>query len=191
MAANDAASSARYQIAGLLGYASEPSGAIAARLQLERWGSAHVSSWSTSLGFALAAGQHENDRLGPAALRLLHGQLELCPPGLDLPGAGWLRACAHGRGGALHFSAGTERVPNARSLWRPWAAIGTGLHIGVPLGASLSLRLLTELSLVLIRDEFATERSPAPGAPSPADVSTFYQISPLSFDVGIGAAHAF
>lgn len=188
---NDDASSPRFQIAGLLGYSSEPAGALAARLQLERWGSPDVSSWSTSFGFALAAGQHENDRLGPATLRMLSGQLELCPPGLDVSGAGWLRACAHGRVGALHFSAGTERVPNARSLWRPWAAAGAGVHAGVPLQASLSLRLLGEVSLVLTRDEFATERSPSAGALSAADVSTFYEMSPLSFDVGIGAAHVF
>jgi hypothetical protein len=184
-------SPARLQIAGLLAYASEPAGALAARLQLERWGSASVSSWSTSLGVAYGVGQHENDRLGPATLQLLHGQLELCPPGLDLWGAGWLRACAHGRAGALHFSADTERVPNARSLWRPWAALGAGLHVGVPLASSLSLRLLGEVSLVVLRDEFATERPPASGAPSPADVFTFYEISPVSFDVGIGAAHVF
>jgi hypothetical protein len=184
-------SSSRFQIAGLLGYASEPAGAVAARLQLERWGSANVSSWSISLGVAYAAGQHDNDRLGPATLQLLHGQLELCPPGLDLSGAGWLRACSHGRAGGLHFSAGTERVPNARSLWRPWAALGAGLHVGVPLASSLSLRLFGEVSLVLLRDEFATERPAAPGAPSPADVFTFYEISPVSFDVGIGAAHVF
>ena len=60
-----------------------------------------------------------------------------------------------------------------------------------PLEASFSLRLVTEVSLVLTRDEFATERSPAPAAPAPADVSTFYEISPVSFDVGIGAAHVF
>jgi hypothetical protein len=184
-------SSPRYQIAGLLGYASEPAGALAARLQLERWGSASVSSWSVSLGVAYAAGQHENDRLGPATLQLLHGQLELCPAGLDLAGAAWLRACAQGRAGALHFSASSERVPNARSLWRPWAALGAGLHVGVPLASSVSLRLLGEVSLVLLRDEFATERPAASGAPSPADVFTFYEISPVSFDVGIGAAHVF
>jgi hypothetical protein len=184
-------SSSRFQITGLLGYASEPAGALAARLQLERWGSASVSSWSISLGVAYAAGQHDNDRLGPATLQLLHGQLELCPPGLDLSGAGWLRACAQGRAGGLHFSADTERVPNVRSLWRPWAALGAGLHVGVPLASSLSLRLLGEVSLVLLQDEFATERPSAPGAPSPADVFTFYEISPVSFDVGIGAAHVF
>jgi hypothetical protein len=185
------ASSPRYQIAGLLGYASEPAGALAARLLLERWGSASVSSWSVSLGVAYAAGQHANDRLGPATLQLLHGQLELCPAGLDLAGAGWLRACGQGRAGALHFSATSERVPDARSLWRPWAALGAGLHVGVPLASSVSLRLLGEVSLVVLRDEFATERPAASGAPSPADVFTFYEISPVSFDVGIGAAHVF
>lgn len=183
--------STRLQIAGLLGYATEPAGALAARLQLERWGSASVSSWSTSLGVAYAVGQHENGRLGPATLQLMHGQLELCPPGLDLSGLGWLRACAHGRAGALHFSADTERLPDARSLWRPWAALGAGLHVGVPLASSLSLRLLGEVSLVLLQDEFATERPPAPGAPSAADLFKFYEISPVSFDVGIGAAHVF
>lgn len=184
-------SSPRFQLAGLLGYASEPSDALAVRLQLERWGSASVSSWSTSLGVAFAAGQHESDRLGPATMQVLHGQLELCPPGVELAGAAWLRACANGRAGALHFSASTERVPDARSLWRPWATLGAGFHVGVPLAASLSLRVLGEVSLVFSRDEFATERPSASGAPSPPDVFTFYEISPVSFDLGIGAAHVF
>ena len=181
----------RLQIAGLLGYAAQPAGAFSARLQLERWGSASASSWSSALGVGYAEGRHENDRLGGAALRLFHGQIELCPPGLDVASTAWVRACAHGRAGALRFSADTGRLPDARSLWRPWAALGTSVHLGVPVSSSLSLRLFAELSLVLVRDEFATERPLAAGEPSPADVSTFYEISPVSFDVGLGAAHVF
>lgn len=191
-AASDPAGGApRHQLAGLLGYSSQPAGAFAARLQLERWGSPSVSSWGTALGVVYAGGRHENDRLGGAALRSLSGQLELCPPGLALGADAWLRACALGRAGALHFAADTARVSDARSLWRPWAAAGASVHAGVPVSASLSLRLLAELSLVLVRDEFATARATPPGAPSAADVSTFYEISPVSFDVGLGAAHVF
>lgn len=187
----DRASEPRLQLAGLVGYASQPAGALTARLQLERWGSASVSSWGAALGVGYAQGQHENDHLGGAALRLFHGQIELCPPGLDVASSAWARACAHGRAGALHFSADTGRVPDARSLWRPWAALGASLHVGVPLSASLSLRLLAELSLVLVRDEFATRRPLSASEPSPADVFTFYEIRPISFDAGLGAAHVF
>lgn len=180
----------RIQIAGMVAFASEPSGALGGRLQVERWGSAKVSSWSTALALTYAAGRHENERLGPATLRLLHGQLELCPPGLESSGV-WVRACAHGRVGALHFAAATERVPDARSMWRPWAALGAGLHAGVPVSTSVSLRLFAELSIVLLRDEFATARPSAAGASSPPIVSTFYEISPVCLDVGLGAAHVF
>ncbi|HTV24482.1 MAG TPA: hypothetical protein VMG12_37585 [Polyangiaceae bacterium] len=181
---------ARYELAALLGYASEPAGALSARLQLERWGSASVSSWSSALALGYAEGAHENDRLGPATLRLLHAQLALCPPGLELVGDAWLRACAHGRAGGLRFSPDSDRLPDARSRWRPWAAAGAGLAVGVAVSEHFSLRLLTELSIVLSRDEFATERPlPAPsGAPAG---TTFYEISPVSFDVGLGAAHVF
>ena len=188
---SDEPSGHRIQIAGMIGFASEPSGALSGRLQVERWGAAHVSSWSSALALAYAVGRHENDRLGSATLSLLHGQLELCPPGLEVAGSTWLRACAHGRAGALHFSAATDRVPDTRSLWRPWAALGGGLHAGIPVSASVSLRLLAEVSVVLVRDEFATERPSTAATSSPPDVFTFYEISPVSFDLGLGAAHAF
>ena len=179
---------ARVYMVGLLGYASEPAGALRGALRGELWGDDSPSSWATAVGVAYTAGQHQDDRFGTATLRAIHAQVDLCPPGLSV-GRGWLRVCAFGRGGGLHFSAANANLDAPRSLWRPWVALGPSLHGGLAISRVVSLRAAAELAVNLIRDEFATERSSSGSEPTRG--STLYDTGPLSLDLSLGAAYAF
>lgn len=183
-------SDARGFLVALLGYASEPAGAMRGGLRGELWGDDVASSWAAAAGLAYAVGQLDTERFGIATLRAVHAQLDLCPPGATL-GAAWLRACVFGRGGGLHFSAPRANLDAARSLWRPWAALGPSLHGGLALGRTISLRAAAELAVNLVRDEFATEPSSGGSDSTRLGGSTLYDIAPLSLDLSLGVAYAF
>ena len=178
-------------IIGHVGYASSPAGAVRAGLRLELWGGPSASSWAAAAGLSYLSGQHDNDRLGESSLVLMLGQLDLCPPGFDAEGSLWLRPCAHVRAGALRFQAPVASLDDARPEWRPWAAAGLSLHLGIRMSSVLTLRVLSELSANLVRDQFDTQQVVAGEPPAIVDTSPLYSPGWVALDLGVGVAYDF
>lgn len=173
-----------------LGYATSPAGLLRAGLRFELWASEAPSSWALGATAAYAAGQLRQTRLGASELALLSAQLDLCAPAVAARAAAWLRGCAHGRLGRLRFAASAENLESAGPRYRPWAAAGLGLHLGIPVSSNITLRALTELSANLVRDEFALERV-AESDGVPIEVTPVYAPGWVTLDIGAGVGYEF
>lgn len=174
---------------GTIGYAFSPAGAAKAGLRFELWGGESASTWAAGATVSYLSGRHTSARLGTSSLTSLLGQFDLCPPGIDFVGPPWLRACALLRAGALRFQAPTASLDDAQAVWRPWAATGIGLHGGVQLSSSYTLRVLSELSANLVRDAFDTER--VVGSEPSVETSRLYRAGWLALDLAIGVSYDF
>lgn len=174
---------------GTVGYAFSPAGAAKAGLRFELWGGESASTWAAGATVSYLSGHHTSARLGTSSVVSLLAQLDLCPPGIDFAGPTWLRACAQARAGSLRFQAPADSLDDALPVWRPWAAAGIGLHGGVQLSSSYSLRVLSELSANFVRDAFDTER-PIPGEPS-VEASRLYRPGWVALDLAIGVSYDF
>lgn len=174
---------------GTIGYAFSPAGAAKAGIGFELWGGESASTWAAGAGVSYLSGRSTSPRLGTSSLTSLLGQWALCPPGIDFYGPLWLRACGHVRAGVLRFQAPTNSLDDARAVWRPWAAAGLGLHGGVQLSSSYTLRVLSELSANLVRDAFDTER--VVGGEASAETSRLYRAGRVALDLAIGVSYDF
>lgn len=176
-------------LVGHLGYVSSPVGAARVGVRWELWGSSSAESWAAAVSLSYARGQHGSPRLGASSLLSLLGQLDLCPSGLVVTRALWLRGCAQVRAGSLRFRPPQATLTEAQAAWRPWVAAGGGLHAGARLSSSVTLRVLSELSANLVRDEFDTER-PVNGG-SALQAVRLFRAGPVTLDVSAGVSYEF
>lgn len=145
-------------LAAYVGYASSPSHAFGAMLRGEARLRPGVAAWATAASLAYAHSSQQNPA-GDLDFDSLLAGLSLCPPGLRLSVGLWLQACGEARAGVLAISATERELPlEGSSNLRPWFELGPSLQAGLPLSSGWSLRALSSVTLVLMRDSFDVER---------------------------------
>jgi len=145
-------------LAAYAGYASSPSHAFQAVLRGEARFGPGRQAWATAGSLSYGHSGQQNPTVDLGFDSLLAG-LAVCPPGLTLSGGLWLEACAEARGGVLVVSVTERELPlEGGSQPRPWFEIGPSLQAGLPLSSRWTLRALSSVSLVLMRDSFDVER---------------------------------
>ena len=133
-------------LAAYAGYASSPSHAFQAVLRGEARFGPGRQAWATAASLTYGHSSQPNLE-GELDFDFLLAGLAVCPPGLTSGLGIWLEACAEGRGGVIVASV-------SQSEPRPWFEIGPSLQAGLPLSSRWTLRALTSVTLVLMRDSF-------------------------------------
>jgi hypothetical protein len=145
-------------LAAYAGYASTPSHAFQALLRGEARFGPGRQAWATAASLSYGHSGQQNPAVDLGFDSLLAG-LALCPPGLTLSRGLWLEACAEARGGVLAISVTERELPlEVGPQVRPWFELGPSLQAGLPLSSRWTLRALSSVTLVLMRDSFDVER---------------------------------
>jgi len=145
-------------LAAYVGYASSPSHAFNAMLRGQARFRPGVEAWAAAVSLSYGHSSQQNPSVDLDFDSLLAG-LAVCPPGLRLSLGIWLQACGEARGGVLAISVIERELPiETSSTPRPWFELGPSVQVGLPLSSRWSLRALSSVALVLMRDSFGVER---------------------------------
>jgi hypothetical protein len=195
VASTDSGASRQYLFPGVaayVGYASAPSQALQASLQLELQLGPGVQSWAAALALTYSAAEQANSA-AELGFRLLAAELALCAPGGEWAGLR-LRGCAELGLGSLRVSvAARDPSLETRATSRSWVALGPSLQAALPLASHWSLRAIVATSFLLVRDQLEVERvvGGEPDQPDRSDRSTLYQPPLAAFELLLGAGYAF
>lgn len=178
-------------LAAYAGYASSPSHAFQAALRGEARFGPGRQAWAAAASLSYGHSSQQNPAVDLGFDSLLAG-LAVCPPGLTLSFGIWLEACAEARGGVLAVSVTERELPlDVDSAPRPWFDIGPSLQAGLPLSSRWTLRALTSVTLVLMRDSFDVQRVVVDedGEEQPGEVFTLYRPPAVSFQLLLGIGY--
>jgi len=182
-------------LAAYAGYASAPSHAFQAVVRGEARFGPGRQAWAAAASLSYGHSSQQNPAVDLGFDSLLAG-LALCPPGLTLSFGIWLEACAEARGGVLAVSVTERELPldvdsDVDSGPRPWFDIGPSLQAGLPLSSRWTLRALTSVTLVLVRDSFVVQRVVVDedGQEQPGEAFTLYRPPAVSFQLLLGIGY--